>query len=71
MLVDAVKMDSSSMFIQNIKSHALQQNSLDDMGRVPVQREVAAKEHARQEAWGDVYLDDPLGQMNAEELKYL
>ena len=39
------------------------------MGRGHRQREVAEKEHTRQEAWGDIYLDDLLGQMNAEELK--
>ena len=69
MLIDAVYMDSSSMFIQNIRFHALQQNRLDDMGRGPMQREVAEKECTRQEAWGDRHLDDMLGQMNAEELK--
>ena len=69
MLIDAVYMDSSSMFIQNIKFCTLQQNRLDDIGRGSMQREVAEKEHTRQEAWGDIYLDDLLGQMNAEELK--
>ena len=69
MLIDAVYMDSSSMFIQNIRFRALQQNRLDDMGRGPMQREVAEKERTRQEARGDIYLDDLLGQMNAEELK--
>ena len=71
MLIDAVYMDSSSMFIQNIRFHALQQNRLDEMGREPMQREVAGKECTRQEAWGDIYLDDMLGQMNAEDLKAL
>ena len=69
MLIDIVYMDSSSMFIQNIRFHALQQNRLDDMGRGPFQREVAEKECTRQEAQGDIYLDDLLDKMNAEELK--
>ena len=39
------------------------------MGKWPMQREVAENEHTRQEAQGDICLDDLLGQMNAEELK--
>ena len=35
MLIDAVYMDSISMFIQNIRFCALQQNRLYDMGRKP------------------------------------
>ena len=69
MLIDAVYMDSRSMFIQNIRFHALQHNRLDDMGRGPMQKEVAKKEHTRHEACGDIYLDDLLGQINVEELK--